>query len=54
MVCEYRGQVGKLGQRFHPFHVIVKTHHPLDKMAAILADNTFKWIFLNENGRILI
>ena len=23
-------------------------------MAAILADNIFKWIFLNENGRILI
>ena len=29
-------------------------HLPLDKMAAILADNTFKLIFLNENGRILI
>ena len=27
---------------------------PLDKMVAILADNIFKWIFLNENGRILI
>ena len=24
----------------------------MDKMAAILADNIFKWIFLNENGRI--
>ena len=23
-------------------------------MAAILADSIFKWIFLNENGRILI
>ena len=23
-------------------------------MGAILADNIFKWIFLNENGRILI
>ena len=23
-------------------------------MAAILADDIFKWIFLNENGRILI
>ena len=23
-------------------------------MAAILADNTIKWIFLNENGRIQI
>ena len=23
-------------------------------MVAILADNIFKWIFLNENGRILI
>ena len=25
------------------------THFPLDKMAAILADNTFKCIFLNLN-----
>ena len=25
------------------------THLPLDKMAAILADNIFKCIFLNEN-----
>ena len=30
------------------------THLPLDKMAVILADNIFKCIFLNENGRILI
>ena len=30
------------------------THLPLDKMAAIVADDMFKWIFLNENGRILI
>ena len=27
---------------------------PLDKMAAIQADNIFKCIFLNENDRILI
>ena len=26
---------------------------PLDKTAAILADDIFKWIFLNENDRIL-
>ena len=30
------------------------THLPLDKMAAILADDIFNWIFLNENGRISI
>ena len=30
------------------------THLSLDKMAAILADNIFKCIFLNENVRILI
>ena len=30
------------------------THIPLDKMAAILADNIFKCIFLNENDRITI
>ena len=27
---------------------------PLDKMAAIVADNVFKCIFLSENGRIPI
>ena len=27
---------------------------PLDKMAAIFADDIFKCIFFNENGRILI
>ena len=30
------------------------THLPLDKMAAILADEIFKCIFLNENDRIPI
>ena len=30
------------------------THLPRDKMVAILADDNFKWIFLNENDRILI
>ena len=30
------------------------THLPLDKMAAILADDNFKCIFFNENDRILI
>ena len=30
------------------------THLTLDKMAAILADNIFKCIFLNENDRIPI
>ena len=30
------------------------THLPLDKMAAILADDIFKCIFLNENDRIPI
>ena len=30
------------------------THLPLEKMAAILADNIFKRVFLNENVRILI
>ena len=28
------------------------THLPLDKMAAILTDDNFKCIFLNENDRI--
>ena len=30
------------------------THLPLDKMAAILADDIFKCIFVNENDRIPI
>ena len=30
------------------------THLPLDKMAPILPDNIFNWIFLNENDRIRI
>ena len=30
------------------------THLPLGKMAAILTDDIFKCIFLNENDRILI
>ena len=30
------------------------THLPLDKMAAMLADDIFKRIFLNQNGRIPI
>ena len=30
------------------------THLPLDKMAAILADDIYNCIFLNENGRIPI
>ena len=30
------------------------TYHPLDKMAAIFADDNFKCIFLNENDRIPI
>ena len=30
------------------------THLPMDKMAAILADDIFKWIFLSENDRITI
>ena len=29
-------------------------HHPLDKMDAILANNIFKCIYLNENDRIPI
>ena len=33
------------------FHL---THLPLDKMAAILADDIFKCIFLNEKVQILI
>ena len=30
------------------------THLPLDKMATILADDIFKFIFLNETVQILI
>ena len=40
---------------FFVFHLSVfLTPLPLDKMADILADDIFKWIFLNENDRIPI
>ena len=32
----------------------ILTHLPLDKMAAILADNIFKCLLLNENDKIPI
>ena len=35
-------------------HSSLLTHLPLDKMAAILADDIFKSIFLNENDKIPI
>ena len=34
--------------------LLTLTHPPLDKMAAILADDIFKCIFLSENDRISI
>ena len=34
--------------------VDILTHLPLDKMSTILADDMFKWIFLNKDGRIPI
>ena len=34
--------------------VVNTTNLPLDKMAAILADDIFKYIFLNENDKIPI
>ena len=34
--------------------MVILTHLPLDKMAAILADDIFKCIFLNKNVRISI
>ena len=33
---------------------MLTTHLPLDKMAAVLADDILKFIFLNENDRIQI
>ena len=38
----------------HAICDIVLTHLPLDKMAAILADDIFKCIFLNEKNKIPI
>ena len=32
----------------------ISTHFSLDKLAAILADDKFKYIFMNENDRIPI
>ena len=36
------------------FTVCELTRLPLAIMAAILADNIYKWIFMKEDGRILI
>ena len=38
----------------HDSSLLLLTHLPLDKMAAILADDIFKCIFLNENDIIPI
>ena len=49
-----RETIGKNAQILSVPVIDELTHLPLDKMAAILADDIFKWIFLNENGRIPI
>ena len=36
------------------YELIALTVLPRDKMAAILADDIFKWIYVNKNGRIHI
>ena len=36
------------------YHPPMLTHLPLNKMAAILADDNFKCIFVNENDKIPI
>ena len=42
----------ELNEIFHD--TLKRTHLPLNKMAAILATNIFKCIFLSENDRIPI
>ena len=42
------------GHYYSLYPVAILAHLPLDKMAATLADDIFKCIFLNENGRIAI
>ena len=44
---------GNFSEAFLVFNILL-THVPLDKMDAILADNIFKCIYLNENDRIQI
>ena len=44
--CGAVGSVSELGN--------ILTHLSLDKIATILANDIFKWNFLNENGRIQI
>ena len=54
MICWWH-QVGQLGAKSSTGSVITKCplpHLPLDKMAAILADDIFKCIFMNKNYRI--
>ena len=49
-------QVHKDMHQFYAEHSkeIILTHHPLDKMAAILTDGIFKCFFVDENDRIPI
>ena len=53
-VSHYHGCWWPGGTRSQVITDMASTHLHLDKMAAILADDIFKWIFLNENGRIPI
>ena len=53
MLHEYKPEYSyRIYPHINPHFML--THLPLDKMAAILADNIFKCIFLNENDKILI
>ena len=40
------------GAQLQAYNYYCLTHLPLDKMAAILADDTFKCILLNEDDKI--
>ena len=54
MVIEvHTGMPLAVTKALHERHSVL-THLPLDKMAAILADDTFKFIFLDEKGKIPI
>ena len=46
--------VNDLSKAFDSLPLVLFTHLPLDKMGAILADDIFKRIFLNDNVRISI
>ena len=53
LICIFNGIQFGIRMASSGYRYSTLTHFPLDKIAAILADDTFKCIFLNEKVRFL-